>query len=166
MTYVLPDRNSNGVKWEDMRLRSDHAWCEMHDQFCQKYYESWQYGQSEPWGPFDTVGDPAGDLRQFTLMQVMLVDMGTIMFHKINHRANQVGDSGVVPQDDYRYEYVRDEQGNVIETIDLVQNAHDRLADTMRELGTVSAKQMMDHYRKRIKELNGPDYDFPNWDVP
>ena len=167
MPYQNPSRNTDGINWRDIRLRADVAYSEMHDEFCQKYYDSWRYQVSDPWGPFDTVGDPAGDEHQFALMQVMLVDMGAIMFHKINHRMNQLGEAGVIPQDDYRYTYERDrETGDIISTFDEVQFARDRLADTMQELGTVSAKVMMDHYRKRIKELNGPDYDFPDWTVP
>ena len=167
MPYQKPSRNTDGIHWHEIRLRADAAWNEMSDEFSEKYYDSWRYQRSDPWGPFDTVGDPAGDERQFVLMQVMLVDMGTIMFHKINHRMNQLGEAGVIPQDDYRYVYERDhETGEILSTSDEVMFARDRLGQTMQELGTVSAKVMMDHYRQRIKDYNGDAFDFPDWTVP
>ena len=165
MAYQPPSRNSAGVHWYDLRMRADIAYGEMHDEFCAAHYDYWQHGVSHPWGPFDVKPTPEETAAQFLDLQLMLEDMHAMMRHKINHRAHQIGDSGVIPQDQYRYDYIRDENGNVIEQIDKVQRARDRMAETTTRLG-VKAKKMMDHYRLRIKQINGEDYDFPDWTIP
>lgn len=163
MAYQPPIRNMENIQWAELRAAADLAAIEMDNEVSSTYYDFWRHQASAPWGPFDTVGDPEGDKVQFVNLQLMIQDMQLVMMHKINHQMNLDGSPGVVPQDEYRYLKHYDNDGNLIETIDKVQNARDRMTQTSLALG-VETKQMTDHYRKRTKELAG--YDFPDWSVP
>lgn len=154
--YHTPKRNKSQIRWVGARVHHaiDMATEEMHDEISKKYYESWYWAKSDPWGPFDTVGHAIGDKEQFDLLCAMVDCMHLVSFHNCNSQIyqNDPNSPHVVHPDEYRWLY---SDGGTTR-YDLVQEARDNMDIYTAALG-VGTAQMVQHYKDRVKHYTGYD---------
>lgn len=153
--YQPPNRDREDARWGLLRELTERAYIEMDDELSAAYYDYWRNGLSFQWGRWDTRNNPPDDLRQFNLLCIMLQDMNTIVFHRMN-----VNDPlGGVPEDQYRFrdDTTYDEDGNQtgpLTIVDLPAVARTRLNETTGTLG-VSTRALRDHFLQRVYDLSG-----------
>lgn len=91
------NRNYNGVRWSELRLKIDPIFTDIMDDLEDCYYGSytsettprlqdgWKHGQSKPWlGIVDVQTTPELSKQQFDLFHGVMNHLYTILFDKVN----------------------------------------------------------------------------------
>jgi hypothetical protein len=116
MTYTKANRNYEGVRFQKIREEIDGYLGQLHDDISEAWYDDKDFiWEGYNFGVPDE--EMFNDFHRFS-------DEGRLLaFHFINKQLENDTEETKIDEDDYRYDYERDDQGNVVDTTDRVDLA-------------------------------------------